>query len=134
MLLRLQRGEPAGWMNPKDMEARGLEDHDMIRIFNDHGEFELHVHRADRMQPGMVQVFHAWEPYQFKKWKGQQEPIAAPWKPTHLAGGYGQLHYRMYYNSPGHAPRGIGIEVEKIEGVINLSDRNKNVAIEESVS
>lgn len=114
LLLRLQRGEPAGWMHPKDMDARGIEDHDKIRIFNDHGSFELRVHRAPSMQPGMVQVYHAWEPFQFKQWKGQQEPIAAPWKPTHLAGGYGQLHYRMYYNSPGHAPRGIGIEVEKV--------------------
>ncbi len=113
MLLRLQRGEPAVWMHPKDMETRGLEDHDMIRMYNHHGEFEARVKPAARMQPGMVQLYHAWEPYQFKGWKSQQEPVAAPWKPTHLAGGYGQLHYRFYYNSPGHAPRGIGIEVEK---------------------
>ena len=25
----------------------------------------------------------------------QQEPVAAPWKALHLAGGYGQIHYRM---------------------------------------
>lgn len=114
MLLRLQRGEPACWMHPQDMAERGIKDHDKIRVFNDHGAFEARVKEAARMQPGMIQMYHAWEPYQFKDWKGQQEPVAAPWKPLHLAGGYGQLHYRMYYNSPGHNPRGIGIEVEKI--------------------
>jgi nitrate reductase alpha subunit len=68
---------------------------------------------ADRMQPGMVQIFHAWEPYQFENWDGQQAPVVSPCKPTHLAGGYGQLHYRMFYNAPSHNPRGVGVEVEK---------------------
>ncbi len=114
ILLRLQRGEPVVWMNPDDMKARGLADHDHARIHNDHGAFEARVRPAARLQPGMVQLFHAWEPYQFKGWRGQQTPVPAPWKPLHLAGGYGQLHYRMYFNSPGHNPRGFGIEVEKV--------------------
>ena len=114
MLLRLQRGEPAVWMHPGDMAERGLEDHDKIRVHNAHGEFEARVQPAERIQPGMIQLFHAWEPYQFKGWRGQQDPVVAPWKPTHLAGGYTQLHYRMYYNAPGHNPRGLGVEVEKV--------------------
>jgi nitrate reductase alpha subunit len=96
------------------MTRRGLEDHDRIRIRNEHGAFEARVKPADRIQPGMVQIFHAWEPYQFKGWEGQQAPVVSAWKPTHLAGGYGQLHYRMFYNGPGHNPRGVGVEVEKL--------------------
>ncbi len=114
MLLRLQRGEPAVWMHPSDMAARGLADHDRIRVYNEHGAFEARVRPGARMQPGMIQLYHAWEPYQFKDWQGQQAPVAAPWKPLHLAGGYSQLHYRMYYGSPGHNPRGTGVEVEKV--------------------
>ncbi len=114
LMLHLQRGEPTAWMHPDDMAARSLQDHDKIRVYNEHGDFEMRVRPAARMQPGMIQLYHAWEPYQFKNWKGQQEPVAAPWKPLHLAGGYGQLHYRMYYNAPGHNPRGIGVEVEKV--------------------
>ena len=114
MLLHLQRGEPAVWMHPADMAARGLVDHDRIRVFNGHGAFEARVRPGARMQPGMIQLFHAWEPYQFKNWQGQQAPVVAPWKPLHLAGGYAQLHYRMYYGSPGHNPRGVGVEVEKV--------------------
>ena len=54
------------------------------------------------------------EPYQFKNWEGHQAPVVSPLKPTHLAGGYGQLHYRMLYNAPSHNPRGVGVEVEKV--------------------
>ena len=114
LLLRLQRGEPVVCMHPRDMVDRGLEDHDRIRVYNGHGAFEARAKPADRMQPGMVQMFHAWEPYQFKNWEGHQAPVVSPWKPTHLAGGYGQLHYRMFYNAPSHNPRGVGVEVEKV--------------------
>ena len=64
--------------------------------------------------PGEVVLYHAWEPYQSKDWKGQQEPVEAPWKPIHLAGDYGQLHYRMFYGAPSHAPRGAPVEVERV--------------------
>jgi hypothetical protein len=64
-----------------------------------------------------VIIYHAWEPYQFKNWKGQQEPVAAPWKAIHLAGGdYGQIHYRMIYGAPGHAPRANCVQVERVSG------------------
>ncbi|MBW2419831.1 MAG: molybdopterin-dependent oxidoreductase [Deltaproteobacteria bacterium] len=115
LLLQLQRGEPVVWMHPGDMASRGLEDHDAIRVHNEHGAFEARVKPADRMQPGTLQIFHAWEPYQFKGWEGPQAPVVSPLKPTHLAGGYGQLHYRMFYNAPSHNPRGVGVEVEKAE-------------------
>ena len=76
---------------------------------------ESHVlHGVDIVvQPGEVVVYHAWEPHQHRGWKGQQEPVVAPWKAIHLAGGYGQLHYRMFYGSPGHHPRGAPVEVER---------------------
>ena len=114
LLLRLQRGQPACWMNPKDTEKRGIKDGDMVRVFNDHGAFECMVKVAALTAPGEVIIYHAWEPYQFKDWKGQQEPIESPWKALHLAGGYSQLHYRMFYAGPSHVPHGAAIEVEKV--------------------
>jgi anaerobic selenocysteine-containing dehydrogenase len=81
LMLRLQRGEPACFLNPSDCE---------------------------------VIIYHAWEPYQHKGGRGQQEPVEAPWKALHLAGGYGHLHYRMFYGAPSHAPRGTAVELERV--------------------
>jgi DMSO reductase family type II enzyme molybdopterin subunit len=113
LMMRLQRGEPACFMSPADCAPRGIKDGDMVRVYNDTGSFELMVKVAHGTQPGEVIIYHAWEPTQFRDWKGSDEPIQAPWKAIHLAGGYGQIHYRMFYGSPGHAPRGTPIEVER---------------------
>ena len=89
-------------------------DGDIVRIENQRGDFECMVKTAASTAPGEVIVYHAWEPYQFKQWKGPTEPIESPWKALHLAGDYGQLHYRMFYGAPSHVPRGAPVEVVKI--------------------
>ncbi len=113
LMLRLQRGEPAVWVATRDAEQRGIADGDRIRVYNDVGEFEAIAKVAASVQPGEVIAYHAWEPYQFKNWKGPQEPVPAPWKALHLAGGYGQLHYRSIYLVPGHSPRAQAVEIAK---------------------
>jgi DMSO reductase family type II enzyme molybdopterin subunit len=113
LLLRLQRGEPVCFLAPGDCAPRGVADGDRVRVWNDAGAFEAVAKVAPGVQPGEVIVYHAWEPHQHRGWKGQQEPVVAPWKAIHLAGGYGQLHYRMFYGSPGHHPRGAPVEVER---------------------
>jgi nitrate reductase alpha subunit len=114
LMLRLQRGEPACFLSPMDCADRGIEDGDTIRIFNETGSFQAMAKIAHGTQPGEVIIYHAWEPMQFKDWKGSDETVESPWKPIHLAGGYGHIHYRMFYGSPGHAPRGSPIEVERV--------------------
>jgi DMSO reductase family type II enzyme molybdopterin subunit len=114
LMLRLERGEPVCFMSPVDTRPRGIGDGDRVRVFNQTGEFEAMVKVTPSAQPGEVIIYHAWEPHQFKGWKGQQDPVAAPWKPIHLAGGYSHLHYRMFYGSPGHGPRGAAVEVERV--------------------
>jgi DMSO reductase family type II enzyme molybdopterin subunit len=115
LMLRLQRGEPACYVSPVDCDPRGIKDGDRIRVYNDAGEFEAIAKVTPTVQPGEVIIYHAWEPFQFKNWKGQQDPVEAPWKAIHLAGGYGHIHYRMFYGSPGHSPRGAPVEMERIE-------------------
>lgn len=114
LMLRLQRGQPACFLSPADCRRRGIRDGDRVRVVNDAGSFEALAKLAAAVQPGEVIVYHAWEPYQFAGWKGQQEPVEAPWKAIHLAGGYGQIHYRMFYGAPSHAPRGAPVEVERV--------------------
>jgi DMSO reductase family type II enzyme molybdopterin subunit len=113
-LLQLQRGEPVMYMNVADAQRRGIADHDRVRVSNDVGGFIIRVKISPAVQPGQVIVYHAWESYQFEGWKGMQEPVASPWKPLHLAGDYGQLHYRMYYAAPSHGPRGTAVDVQKV--------------------
>ncbi len=113
LMLRLQRGEPVLFINPGDAGARGIADHDLVRVGNDIGAFEAHAKIAPPMRPGQVHIYHAWEPFQFRNWRGAHEPIASPWKPIHLVGDYGQLHYRMYYGAPGFHPRGTTVEVTR---------------------
>jgi nitrate reductase alpha subunit len=114
LMLRLQRGGPALWMAPRDAEERGIRDGEDVRVWNDNGEFQAIAKVAAAAQPGTIIMYHAWEPYQFKDWKGQGEPVVAPWKALHLAGGYGQIHYRMIYGAPSHAPRGGTVEVARV--------------------
>jgi DMSO reductase family type II enzyme molybdopterin subunit len=114
LMLRLQRGEPAIWISTRDARERAISDGDRIRVFNKVGEFEAIAKVAAAVQPGQVIAYHAWEPYQFKNWKGQQEPVPAPWKPSHLAAGYGQIHYRGIYMAPGHTPRAQRVDFEKV--------------------
>jgi anaerobic selenocysteine-containing dehydrogenase len=112
-MLRLQRGEPACFVSPVDCAPRNINDGDRVRVYNDAGEFQVIAKVSPSVQPGEVIIYHAWEPFQFKNWQGQQEPVEAPWKAIHLAGGYGHIHYRMFYGSPGHAPRGAPVEMER---------------------
>ncbi len=115
LMMRLQRGEPACFLAPQDAADRGVQDGDTVEVHNETGSFQAAAKIARGVQPGEVIIYHAWEPYQFKNWQGQQEPVAAPWKAIHLAGGYGQIHYRMFYGSPSHAPRGAPVEVTRVE-------------------
>jgi DMSO reductase family type II enzyme molybdopterin subunit len=114
LMLRLQRGEPVVFVASADAAARGIRDGDRVRVWNDHGGFEALAKVAPAVQPGQAVIYHAWEPYQFRGWKGQQEPVPAPWKPLHLAGGYGQIHYRSIYGAPGHHPRAQCVEIERV--------------------
>ncbi len=114
LMLRMQRGEPALWLNAEDARARGVSDNDRVRVFNDVGSFECVAKPSESVRPGQVVMYHAWEPHQFAGHKGQGEPVPSPWKVLHLAGGYGHLHYRVSYGAPSHGPRGTTIEVERV--------------------
>jgi nitrate reductase alpha subunit len=109
LMLRLQRGGPAVWISSRDARARGIGDGDRLEL----SQIEAVAKLAPGVQPGQVVIYHAWEPYQFRGWRGQQEPVAAPWKALHLAGGYGQIHYRPIYGAPGHHPRGQAVDVAR---------------------
>ncbi len=113
-LLRLQRGEPVVFMSVRDARARGIQDGDRVRVFNDVGSFEIRAKVAASVRPGQVIVYHAWEPFQFPRGKSHQSLIPSPMNPIHLAGGYYQLQPTLLMGQPGCPDRATRVEVEKL--------------------
>lgn len=63
-LLELE-DEPYVYANPADCKARGIEDNDYVRIFNDRGTCTLRVQYNEGTRPGMVVIDHGWDQNQF---------------------------------------------------------------------
>jgi DMSO reductase family type II enzyme molybdopterin subunit len=115
-LLRLQRGGPALWISVEDAASRGIVDGDAVRVGNDHGAFELEARVSPAVATGCAILHHAWEPYQFPGWRGNMEVVSSPYKPLHLAGGYGHLRQRVFMTGPVHVPRGVPVQIRRVGG------------------
>ncbi len=113
--LQLQRGEPAAYVAVADAQERGIEDGDRIKIFNDLASFEIVAKVAASVRPGMITIYNAWEGYQFKEWRTQNDLQVNPPKPTNMVGGYGQLQYRPAGHTMNHIPKEISCDFEKVE-------------------
>ncbi|MBI5505761.1 MAG: molybdopterin-dependent oxidoreductase [Deltaproteobacteria bacterium] len=113
LMMRLQRGEPVAYMNPSDAEPRGIADHDMARVFNDVGSFQIRVKLAETVSPGQFIVYHAWEPYMFRGGNCQQTITPSPLNPVELAGQYFHLRPMLGVCPPGQNDRGVRVDVEK---------------------
>ncbi|MBW2418027.1 MAG: molybdopterin-dependent oxidoreductase [Deltaproteobacteria bacterium] len=114
-ILRLGgRGEPTIWIGNADAAARGIRDHDRVRVYNDISEYETLAKIVPSLRPGEVIVYHAWEPYQFKNRKSYGALTPNPINPLSLAGGYTHLQPLPEANTPGPTDRDTRVEVEKI--------------------
>jgi anaerobic selenocysteine-containing dehydrogenase len=119
-LLRTHQGRPFMFMNPEDAEPRGIKEGDLVTVFNDFDTFEIHVKLtpAARPQkganPGQVIIYHAWEPYMFKKWKSYDAAIPGMFKWLDLAAGYGHLNFWRWNWCLQPVDRAISVDVKKI--------------------
>jgi DMSO reductase family type II enzyme molybdopterin subunit len=95
LLLSLQRGEPDVYVNPDDAVMRGIEDGDMIRVFNDFGDFTAMAHVSSGLQPMTLFMFHGWDPMMFKDRKNFSSviPTNGLLKPVQMVGNYGHMRY-----------------------------------------
>ncbi len=116
-MLQLTRGEPVAFISVEDAAARGIRDGDRIRVFNDIDSSELVAKVTPAHSPGMLTVYHAWEPYQFKGHKSHAALTPNPINPVQLAGGYVHLQPRGAVFSPGSTDRATRVEVERIESM-----------------
>ncbi|MBT4518447.1 MAG: molybdopterin-dependent oxidoreductase, partial [Halieaceae bacterium] len=111
-LSRLQRGEPVIFIGSGDAQKRGISDGDMLRVYNDIGEFEIQAKVSPSLKPRQVVVYHAWEPFQFNNEKSHQTLIPSPLNPVQLAGGYFHLQPMALMQQPGSTDRGTRVEIE----------------------
>jgi len=86
IMLDTHRGTPHLVMNTLDAKNNGIKDNDMVRVYNDLGEFQVPVLISSGSQPGQVVHVQRWDPYQFPNWAGPNdiEPGMIKW--LHLGG------------------------------------------------
>ena len=57
VMLGTHRGYPVMYMNPDDMEARGLANDDEARVFSDLADMRIRVRRSPGTRPGQVVIW-----------------------------------------------------------------------------
>jgi anaerobic selenocysteine-containing dehydrogenase len=113
-MLQLNRGVPLVLIGSADAAARGIEDGDRVRVFNDIDSCELQAKVSPALPPHAVIVYHAWEPFQFPGRKSHAAVTPSPLNPTQLAGGYFHLQPRAAHGTPGSVDRATRVEVERL--------------------
>jgi anaerobic selenocysteine-containing dehydrogenase len=119
-LAKTHQGRPTMFMNTQDAKERGIEDGELVRVYNDFDEFTIHVKLSSAIRSGQgvrqgqVLIYHAWEPYQFEKWKSYDSAIPGMIKWLDLAAGYGHLNYYRWNWCTQPIDRGVTLEVAKI--------------------
>jgi anaerobic selenocysteine-containing dehydrogenase len=114
-ILGTHRGEPHVMVNPDDATARGVEDDDLIRVFNDLGEFHVRAKTAPNVRRGQLISYNGWAGFQYAGWNGANEIEPGMVKWIGLAGGYGHLRYAPIEWQPVPVDRWVRCDFEKME-------------------
>ena len=112
-LLRHQRGEPDVCLSPKAMAKKGINDGDMVRIFNSQGEFFAMAKAAPWLSENIVFSEHGWEQYQYKNMTHYNFVGAELINPLELVGGYGHIKYASGGYNPNRIFYETTVDVEK---------------------
>ncbi|RMG47950.1 MAG: hypothetical protein D6723_15675 [Acidobacteria bacterium] len=117
LLLQLQRGEPDIYLSLRDANQRGIRDGDRVRVFNPAGQFFARARVSPGIQPGMLFMYHGWDPMMFPNRQNFSAVIctAGLIKPTSMVGGYGHLGHRLLQFAPNQTYRDFTVEVERYE-------------------
>jgi nitrate reductase alpha subunit len=105
MMLTLSRGGPCVWMSEQDAKSAGIEDNDWIELFNINGAIAARAVVSQRVNPGMVMMYHAQEKIvntpgsEITGVRGgiHNSVTRIVLKPTHMIGGYAQFSYGFNY-------------------------------------
>lgn len=115
-MLRLQRGEPNVYINPKLAAARGIKDGGRVRVFNSIGEFYAQAKFYPSCPTDALMMEHAWEPYQFKNLQGLNSISAPMLQPLEMVGNWGHLKFEFFDFNPNQLAHTSGVDIESLEG------------------
>jgi nitrate reductase / nitrite oxidoreductase, alpha subunit len=105
LMLTLNRGGPVIWLSEDDAKRAGIEDNDWVELFNLNGAIAARAVVSQRVNPGMVMMYHAQEKIintpgsEITGIRGgiHNSVTRIVLKPTHMIGGYAQLSYGFNY-------------------------------------
>jgi anaerobic selenocysteine-containing dehydrogenase len=100
-------------MSVADASERQIADGDVVKIYNDVGEFLVQARVSPTVQPGQVIVYHAWENFQFRGGIGHRNVIASPINPVELVGDYFHVRPAPGILQPGQNDRETRVQVAK---------------------
>lgn len=101
LMLRLERGEPLLYLNPRDAESLKIGDNEWALLENRYGRMRMRIKHSTMVRPKVAYYFHAWEPHQFPEHKSYKVLTPGIINPLHYAGGEGHLGYFFGHFSPG---------------------------------
>jgi steroid C-25 hydroxylase alpha subunit len=115
VILGMQRGQPTVYVNDGDAAARGIEDGQDVRVYNDVSSVVVQARLTPAVRPGQLIMYNGFEPYQFEGWRdfSSIEPGMVKW--LHLAGGYGHLRYRALHWQPIPIDRAVRVDISPAE-------------------
>jgi nitrate reductase alpha subunit len=105
LMLTLNRGGPVIWLSEDDARSAGIEDNDWVELFNINGAIAARAVVSQRVNPGMVLMYHAQEKIintpgsEITGMRGgiHNSVTRIVLKPTHMIGGYAQFSYGFNY-------------------------------------
>ncbi|MEL6311452.1 MAG: molybdopterin-dependent oxidoreductase, partial [Pseudomonadota bacterium] len=111
-MMRLQRGEPNIYINPKLAAAKGISDGSKVRVFNGIGEFFAQAKFYPSMPDTAIMMEHGWEPHQHEQWKPMNNTMATLIQPLELAGGWGHLGFKLFKFNANQLAHESSVDVE----------------------
>ncbi|EDT10725.1 molydopterin dinucleotide-binding region [Paraburkholderia graminis C4D1M] len=130
LMLTLNRGGPVIWLSEGDAKRAGIEDNDWVELFNINGAIAARAVVSQRVNPGMVMMYHAQEKIvnvpgsEITGTRGgiHNSVTRIVLKPTHMIGGYAQLSYGFNYYGTIGTNRDEFVVVRKMAKVDWLDD------------
>jgi nitrate reductase alpha subunit len=124
-MLTLNRGGPVIWLSEDDAKQAGIADNDWVELFNINGAIAARAVVSQRVNPGMVMMYHAQEKMintpgsEITGVRGgiHNSVTRAVTKPTHMVGGYAQQSYGFNYYGTIGTNRDEFVVVRKMDKV-----------------